>query len=556
MVHRSPLNSDRTEYSPSRQPLVSPSLSEVTRILAGDGTAQPRGNTLPVYVSVPADLMTPVIAYLRLTNGAAKGQPSFLCESVVGAEKIGRYSFIGAKPYRLIRCGPGCEITGDPLRPVEAQLKDVNYVASPALPNFTGGAMGYLAYDCVQHFEPKTKRELRDPLGIPEAVFMFCDEIVIFDHIYQNVKCVAHVSLPLAGIQGSSSAPSPSLISKLYGQASRKVWALLATITASTEPLPLPAQPTVIGGHQAVSNVGKAGYESFVTALRKHITAGEIIQAVPSQRLAKKTELHPFNAYRHLRQVNPSPYMFYVDVGDCQLVGASPETLCKVEDNKVSVHAIAGTVKRGATPQEDDRAGSELLDSEKDRAEHVMLVDLARNDVSRVCDPRTTTIESFMQLEKFSHVIHLTSRVAGHLREGKTRFDALRSIFPAGTVSGAPKIRAIELVADLEGERRGVYAGAVGHIGFDSKEMDVAIAIRTMVFKDYTAYLQAGGGIVYDSVEEDEYVETINKLGANVRTLETAEQYYIRLQEQMAQAEQAERVAQAAAAAAATTASS
>lgn len=542
---------------PLSKPSLSPSLSEVTKLLLGDESTPSKGNTVPVYVSVPADLITPVMAYLRLTNGAdVAAGPSFLCESVVGAEKIGRFSFIGANPYKTIRCGPNCDVTGDPLRAVEAQLSHINYVALPELPNFTGGGMGYLAYDCIQHFEPKTKRELKDTLGIPEAVFMFCSELVIFDHIFQNIKCVAHVTLPSPDVAGSSAAPSPALVANLYAEASQKVWNLLATITSSAAPVPLPKQPTIIGGHEAVSNVGKAGYEGFVTALRKHITSGEIIQAVPSQRLAKKTELHPFNAYRHLRQVNPSPYMFYVDAGDCQLVGASPETLCKIEDNKVAVHAIAGTVKRGATTAEDDAAGAELLNSEKDKAEHVMLVDLARNDISRVCDPRTTTVESFMQLEKFSHVIHLTSRITGYLREGKTRFDALRSIFPAGTVSGAPKIRAIELVADLEGERRGVYAGAVGHIGFDSSEMDVAIAIRTMVFKDGTAYLQAGGGIVYDSVEEDEYIETINKLGGNVRTLDTAEQYYIRLQNQVAQGEQAGRVAQAAAAVAAASSSS
>lgn len=430
-------------------------------------------------------------------------------------------------PYKTIRTGPGLEITGDPLKAVEAELSQYKYIPLPALPKFTGGAMGYLAYDCIQHFEPKTARPLKDTLGIPESVFMFCDELVIFDHIYMNIKVVSHIILPPASDPSTSS--SASLVAKLYDDAAQRVAKLLQTVMS--EHTPLPAQPPVVGGHEAVSNVGKAGYEGFVTALRKHIVDGEIIQAVPSQRLAKKTELHPFNVYRHLRQVNPSPYMFYVDVGDCEIVGASPETLCKIEDNKVAVHAIAGTVRRGKTDAEDEALGSELQNSEKDKAEHVMLVDLARNDVSRVCDPKTTTVESFMKVEKFSHVIHLTSRITGFLREGKNRFDALRSIFPAGTVSGAPKIRAIELVSSLEQERRGVYAGAVGHIDFAEREMDVCIAIRTMVFKDGVAYLQAGGGIVYDSVEEDEYVETINKLGGNVRTLEQAEAYYKKMQQ-------------------------
>lgn len=424
-------------HSYHSQPAPSPSLAEVTSLLLGnDGaSSQPsRGNTVPVYVTIPADLITPVMAYLRLTKGAQKDCRSFLCESVTGGEKIGRYSFVGAKPYKVIRSGPlpGMDVQGDPLKAVEAELQNIQYVALPELPKFTGGAMGYLAYDCIQHFEPRTKTPLKDNLGIPESVWMFCDEVIIFDHIYQNIKVVSHVALPRAqasqqinGSAASSSsavaaAATPELVSSLYDAASQRVWNLLSIITSDHTPLPY--QPKIVGDHPAVSNVGKAGYEGFVTALRKHIVAGEIIQAVPSQRLAKKTELHPFNVYRHLRQVNPSPYMFYLNVGDdCEIVGASPETLCKIEANKVSVHAIAGTVKRGATAEEDERLGRELQGSDKDKAEHVMLVDLARNDVSRVCDPRTTTVETFMQIEKFSHVIHLTSKITGMLRAGKNR---------------------------------------------------------------------------------------------------------------------------------------
>lgn len=290
-------------------------------------------------------------------------------------------------------------------------------------------------------------------------------------------------------------------------------------------------QPPIVLGQQATSNVGKVGYERFVTKLRERIVAGDIIQAVPSQRLARPTSLHPFNAYRHLRQVNPSPYMFYIDCGDIQVVGASPETLCKVVKNKVFNHAIAGTVRRGKTPEEDDILGKQLLDSHKDRAEHIMLLDLARNDVNRVCQPTTVQVDRQMELEKFSHVIHLTSQVSGILRPGLTRFDAFRSIFPAGTVSGAPKLKAIELVYGLERERRGIYAGAAGRFDFADDEMDTCIAIRTMLFKDGVVYLQAGGGIVYDSVEEEEYVETINKLGGNVKAIEQAEKYHYNLQQ-------------------------
>lgn len=433
-----------------------------------------------------------------------------------------------------MRSGPGLEVQGDPLLAVEKELSPYRYISLPALPKFTGGAMGYIAYDCVHYFEPRTARSgLKDPIGIPESVFLYCDSIIIFDHIYQSIKFVSHVYLPDAS--PDAAAHTSESIAKLYQQAGKKIEMMKGTTFGDATPLPI--QPPILAGQEAISNVGKEGYEAFVTSLRKNIVKGDIIQAVPSQRLARRTTLHPFNVYRHLRQVNPSPYMFYVDVGDAQIVGASPETLCKIEEGKVSVHAIAGTVKRGKTPQEDQALAHQLATSTKDSAEHVMLVDLARNDVSRVCDPKTTQVESFMVVEKFSHVIHLTSKITGMLRQGKTRFDALRSIFPAGTVSGAPKIRAIELVSELEREKRSVYAGAVGHIDFASSEMDVCIAIRTMTFVNdkedkemRICYLQAGGGIVYDSIEEEEYIETINKLGANVRCLDQAEAYYLELQ--------------------------
>ncbi|KAE8221220.1 hypothetical protein CF319_g5390 [Tilletia indica] len=514
-----------------KKPVV-PSLEEVSALLLGDALSnppvKPKGNIVPVYVSLPADLMTPVIAYLRLSNGADHSVPSFLCESVVHGANVARWSFIGSHPYKVIRTGKGLDAEGDPLKPVEAELEPYHYVSLPGLPKFTGGGMGYISYDCVHYFEPKTVRPLSDPLGIPESVFMFCDSLVVFDHIFQTIRCVAHVYLPSDESAASSADVLNARIKELYTEAEAKIKNI--TTALLSEHTPLPPQPPIELGFESVSNVGKEGYEGFVTALRKRIIKGDIIQAVPSQRLTRKTTVHPFNVYRHLRQLNPSPYMFYVNCQDVQLVGASPETLCQIESGKVAVHAIAGTIKRGKDDEEDAVLAKQLQTSTKDRAEHVMLVDLARNDISRVCDPLTTTVESLMRVEKYSHVMHLTSRVTGTLRAGKTRFDALRSIFPAGTVSGAPKIRAIELVAELEKERRGVYAGAVGHIDYARSEMDVCIAIRTMTFKDGTAYLQAGGGIVFDSVEEEEYVETLNKLSANVKCLQVAEEYYARLQ--------------------------
>lgn len=486
---------------------ISPSLEEVTSLLSSKN-----GNCIPIFTSLPADLLTPVIAYLKI---AEKSQYSFLLESIVGGESLARYSFIGSNPFKIIKTGLGYDITGDPLKPLEAELATYKYVSIPEVPTFTGGAIGFVTYDCVHHFEPKTKRELKEPFQIPEAVFMLCDTILVFDHIYQSVKVVSHVVT--TGSEGIS-------LAAIYEKACEKVRQVAAVL--QQEHVPLPPQPPIKLGYQFTSNVGKEGYEGFVTKLKEHIVKGDIIQAVPSQRLSRPTSLHPFNVYRHLRQVNPSPYMFYLQCDDIQLVGASPECLCKVDDRKVYNHAIAGTVKRGKTDAEDLKLGEELFNSVKDRAEHIMLVDLARNDVNRICKPDTVQVDTLMQIEKFSHVIHMTSQISGELRDDKSRFDAFRSIFPAGTVSGAPKIKAIEIVGGLEQERRGVYAGAVGRFDFDENSLDTCIAIRTMTFKDGVAYLQAGGGIVYDSVEEDEYIETMNKLASNLRCLEQAEAYY------------------------------
>lgn len=317
------------------------------------------------------------------------------------------------------------------MRVLEQELNNYKYIKIPEVPTFTGGAIGYVSYDAIQHFEPKTARPLKDTLQIPEAVFMFVDTLLIYDHVFQTLKVVSHVLCP-------DNTPMDNL-TFIYNTAVSKVRRLAKVILSSTTP-ELP-QPPIRLGHEAVSNVGQSGYESFVTYLKKRIVAGDIIQAVPSQRLTRTTDLHPFNAYRRLRQVNPSPYMFYLDCGECQIVGSSPETLCKVEDGKVYNHAIAGTIKRGRTKEgvllsrppvrggcftrtvavEDEAFAAELLASEKDRAEHIMLVDLARNDVNRSCQPTTVKVDHLMTVEKFSHVQHLTSQVTGLLREDKTR---------------------------------------------------------------------------------------------------------------------------------------
>ncbi|KAI5297386.1 anthranilate synthase component 1 [Ascosphaera atra] len=394
-----------------------------------------------------------------------------------------------------------------------------------------GGAIGYVGYDCVRYFEPRTARPMRDVLGVPEAMFMLFDTLVAFDHFFQQVKIITYLH-----VDGDNN------LEAIY-QAGKE--AIQKNIELLLSPdIPLPEQPPIKTGQEYTSNIGRVGYEGHVNKLKEHIVKGDIFQCVPSQRLARPTTLHPFNLFRHLRTVNPSPYLFYIDCEDFQLVGASPELLVKAQDRQIITHPIAGTVKRGKTPEEDEALAEELKSSLKDRAEHIMLVDLARNDVNRICHPETCQVDRLMVVEKFSHVQHLVSQVSGTLREDKTRFDAFRSIFPAGTVSGAPKVRAMELIAELEKEKRGVYAGAVGYWGYDGATldgqeviegtMDTCIALRTMMVKDEITYLQAGGGIVFDSDPYEEYVETINKLGANIQCVKKAEERHLELQSQSA----------------------
>lgn len=376
-----------------------------------------------------------------------------------------------------------------------------------------------------------------DVLQVPESFFMLYDTIIAFDHFFQIVKIITYLHVP-------PSPTHPSSTSSAY-EAAYQILSATVSVLQSTE-IPLPPQPPIALNQTGKSNIGQAGYEAHVLNLKKEIQRGSIIQAVPSHRISRPTTLHPFNIYRQLRTTNPSPYLFYISCADFHLVGASPELLVKREPDthRIITHPIAGTVKRGATPAEDLRLANELRASLKDRAEHVMLVDLARNDINRVCDPLSTRTDRLMVVEKFSHVQHLVSQVSGLLRKGKTRFDAFRSIFPAGTVSGAPKVRAMELIAELEKEKRGVYAGAVGYFGYgnvdrDGNEgegaMDTCIALRTMLVKDGVAYLQAGGGIVWDSQPEEEWEETMNKLAANRRCIEAAEARYADIEADVAE---------------------
>jgi anthranilate synthase component 1 len=468
---------------------LQPSLETIRDLLKKFNGKPNAPNRVPVFSEISSDLITPSQAYLKI-SAQYKSEFSFLFESAA-SERVGNYSFVGAGPRKILKTGEGHGESVDPLPGLEAELAMIRVAEVPGLklPPLTGGAIGYVGYDCVRYFEPKTARPMQDVLKVPESLFMLFDTIVAFDRFYEAVKVITYLHIP----------EDPSNLEDAYRKAEVTIFEMI-DVLLSGDATP-PYQAPIKLDQKYSSNIGQAGYEGHVKKLKEHVMAGDIIQAVPSQRIARPTSLHPFNIYRQLRRVNPSPYLFYIDCEGFQIIGASPELLVKEEEGRIITHPIAGTVRRGKNLQEDDVLAEELRQSLKDRAEHVMLVDLARNDVNRVCDPLTTRVDRLMVVEKFSHVQHLVSQVSGVLRKGMTRFDAFRSIFPAGTTSGAPKVKAMELIAELEKEKRGVYAGAVGYFGYASVDtdgnetegaMDTCIALRTMVFKDKTAYLQAG----------------------------------------------------------------
>ena len=466
------------------------------------------GNLVPVFRSINADLETPVSAYLKV----AQGPYSFLLESVEGGERVGRYSFIGTDPYKVVKTGAKEELGEiDPLIPVQEEMDQFQLVPVEGLPGFHGGAVGYLAYDTIRYFEPRVPEIPADPTEVPESVFMFCDTLLLFDHVRHDIKVVSHVNL-----DGD--------IDRSYTEATAKIDEMVRRLSI---PLELPPElqsneSTKLVSGSIESNFTTDEYAKKIDRCIEYIYAGDMIQVTFSQRFSRRTEAHPFQIYRSLRSINPSPYMYYLNLDGFQIVGAAIETVVTVHNGRAATHPIAGTRPRGATPGEDDANEHELKTSEKQRAEHIMLVDLGRNDIGRVSQPGTATVTQLMDVEKFSHVMHLVSHVEGDLKPGMTAYDALRSCFPAGTVSGAPKIRAMEIIAELEGEKRGPYGGAVGYFGY-SGDMDTALVLRTGVYKDGVMYVQAGGGIVADSTGEDEYMETRHKAGALMRAIDLAE---------------------------------
>jgi len=471
---------------------------------------------IPVYREILADMETPVSAFRKLGGGPY----SFLLESVEGGETLGRYSFLGTQPAQVFKSrGPAVEITQggetrrltlvrgeDPLTILKRLMAQYRFVPSPELPPFCGGAVGYMSYDLVRFFE-RLPDETVDDLGFPDSIFIFTDTLLVFDHVRHRLKVLNN-----ALVEGDAD--------EAYDQAVAKIEAVVEKLrTPLPPPLPSPGRDY---RPEVRSNFTQADFEAAVARTKEYITAGDIIQAVLSQRFAVDITADPFDLYRALRSINPSPYMYFLDYDDVTIVGSSPEILVTEKDGRIRLRPIAGTRRRGATAEEDEALAAELLADEKERAEHLMLVDLGRNDVGRVSVYGRVEVDEFMVIEKYSHVMHIVSNVIGELAPGKDQFDVLRACFPAGTVSGAPKIRAMEIIEELEPTRRGPYAGAIGYFSF-SGSMDTCITIRTILAQNGTAYIQAGAGIVADSVPEREYEECVNKAQALVKAIEMAE---------------------------------
>ncbi|MBI4708433.1 MAG: anthranilate synthase component I [Candidatus Omnitrophica bacterium] len=492
----------------------SPSINEFIKLVQ-------KGNVIPVYREINADLDTPVSAYLKIK----KDNYAFLFESVEGQEKVARYSFLGSNPSLVFKSkAKKIEIiyphknisdrfttTRTPLDEIKKIMQNFRVVSVPGLPRFYGGLVGYLGYDNIRFFENISDNN-PDDLNLPDAFFMLTDTILIFDHVNHTIKIVNNVVLP-------KNKEKLSILQKrkIYNQAINKINNIHNQLknTCSVEP----GVHSPIRSGKLDSNFQKKDFTNIVEKAKKYIKKGDIIQVVLSQRFKIKTTKEPFEIYRSLRSLNPSPYMFFLKFKGIELIGSSPEMLVRCEEGVVQTCPIAGTRPRGKNEEEDRQLEKELLNDSKERAEHLMLVDLGRNDLGRVCLKGQVEVSDFMRVERYSHVMHLVSEVRGKLdRKHNDIYDVLQAAFPAGTVSGSPKIRAMEIIDELENIRRGPYAGCVGYFSF-SHNTDTCITIRTVVTKKGFAYIQAGAGIVADSIPEKEYQETVNKAKAMIEAI-------------------------------------
>lgn len=479
-----------------------------------------QGNVIPLYKEILGDLDTPVSAFLKLNK-----KPSFLLESVVGGEKWARYSFIGIDPSLIITCDDRkvavkdqrSEIIKegiDPLEVIKENLKVFKPLTFPDLPRFSGGLVGYIGYDVVKFFE-RVPDNPKPKLSMPDIFLMLPDVILIFDNLKQTIKVLCN-----AFTEGKD-------LRNVYDESVSKIDQVIAELRGEIKTKPkTPVVKTTFSNMKEdfSSNFLKEDFLKAVQKSKEYVMSGDVVQVVLSQRFHKKTEADPFDIYRSLRIINPSPYMYYLDIGDSQIVGSSPEILVRLEGNRITLRPIAGTRKRGTTEQEDKALEEDLKRDPKEIAEHIMLVDLGRNDVGRVAEIGSVNVTELMAVERYSHVMHLVSNVEGILKKGLDSFDVFRACFPAGTVTGAPKVRAMEIIEELEPTKRGPYAGSVGYFSL-SGNMDMCITIRTLLIINKDVYVQAGAGIVADSEPENEYMETVNKAMAMMKAVQITESF-------------------------------
>jgi anthranilate synthase component 1 len=476
------------------------------------------GNFIPVYMELLSDIYTPFILLQKLGDSPY----TFLLESITGGEHIARYSFVGSRPIRIIKTKgrrallvekgkeKEIEFSKDPLEVIQGQLEKYKYVKLKGLPRFCGGYVGYMSYDLIRFFE-RIPDKNPDDLNLFDLFFMECRDIYIFDHIKQRLILLTHVDVKEEGVKDG--------YKKAEGRLEGMLKVVQAKIRASNPRIVSDGYKSKVG---IKSNFKEEEFLKIVRKAKKYIRAGDIIQVVLSQRFERQTKVPDKEIYRWLRFINPSPYMFYINCGDHSLIGSSPEVFVRCESGKAELRPIAGTRRRGKDQEDDLSLERELLNDAKERAEHIMLVDLGRNDLGRVCKYGSVCVKELMVIERYSHVMHIVSDVVGELREDKDVFDLIRATFPAGTVSGAPKIRAMEIIDELENIRRGPYAGCVGYFSY-SGNLDSCITIRTIIKKGGKVYIQAGAGIVADSVPEREYMETINKAKALNKAVDLAE---------------------------------
>ena len=478
-----------------------------------------QGNLIPIYQELLMDLETPLSFFKRLE----RDRYSFLLESVEGSERWARYSFLGTQPHcifkargnrvEIIENGKSKTLVSDaPLKLLEELLRDYQTVTVSGVPPFFGGALGYVAYNAVEQFH-EIASDKKDPLGMPEIFFLFVQTLIAFDNLKHTIKIIDNVRVD-----------EETDLRRAYEQATRRI----EKAVSSLQKKPRGIEPRDVsegkGERPFRSNLTREGFQKIVSKAKEYIKAGDIIQAVLCQRLETETATDPFEIYRALRFINPSPYMFYLELEDLRIIGSSPETMVRLTGDTIELRPIAGTRRRGSTAEEEKALEADLLSDPKERAEHIMLVDLGRNDVGRVARVGTVEVNELMAIERYSHVIHIVSNVRGQLAADKTPFDLFVSAFPAGTVSGAPKIRAMQIISELEPEKRALYAGAIGYFGYNGN-LDTCIVIRTIVMKGKKVFIHAGAGIVADSDPEMEYQETLNKARAMLKAVELAEQW-------------------------------